>query len=307
MKLKFWGVRGSIACPGPDTVHFGGNTACLEIRFEDVNRRIIVDAGSGIRLLGREIAKNRDQGGPPTRDDIFITHTHWDHIMGFPFFEPIYQQGTELNIYGPVTYEEDTLAQVVGDQLRYRYFPVLHSDLAAKLTYHQIGEDVLDLGDGIVVRTKYLNHTLLCLGYRFEYRGKALCTAFDTEPFRNLFTCDPAAPDFDADLFEEGRQAAAEENAKLVAFYRNADILIHDTQYTAAEYAQAKEGWGHAYFEYAIAAARGADVKNLFLFHHDPFRTDAELLALERELRASVPPEAGLKVAMAREGAEITI
>lgn len=306
MKLTFWGVRGSIACPGPDTVHFGGNTACLEIKFEDLNRRIIVDAGSGIRLLGHDIVKNNNLKGP-LKADIFITHTHWDHIMGFPFFDPIYHTGTELNIYGPVTYEDDTLEQVVGDQLRYRYFPVLHSDLAAKLNYFQIGETEVDLGDGIVVRSKFLNHTLLCLGYRFEYKGKTICTAFDTEPFRNLFAADEDSPDFDAELFAEGERVTEEENRKLIDFFQSSDALIHDAQYTQAEYVSSKQGWGHAHFEYAIHCAVEARVKKLFFFHHDPYRTDDELRHIEAGLRESLDDKHGLEIFVAREGAEIDL
>jgi phosphoribosyl 1,2-cyclic phosphodiesterase len=306
MKLKFWGVRGSIACPGPDTVHFGGNTACIEIKFKDIDRRIIIDAGSGIRLLGHDIAKQNDRQGPFSAD-IFITHTHWDHIMGFPFFDPIYMPGSELNIYGPVTYEEDTLEQVVGDQLRYRYFPVLHSDLAAKLNYFQIGETEIDLGDGIVVKSKFLNHTLLCLGYRFEYKGKVICTAFDTEPFRNLFATDPDSPDFDAELFKEGERVTEEENQKLIDFFKSSDILIHDAQYTRPEYASTKQGWGHSHFEYAIHCATEARVNKLFFFHHDPHRTDDELRHLESGLRDSMSGKPAPELFVAREGDEIEL
>jgi phosphoribosyl 1,2-cyclic phosphodiesterase len=305
MKLKFWGVRGSIACPGPDTVHFGGNTACLEINFEELGRRIIIDAGSGIRLLGHDIIREKRQ--KPFKADIFITHTHWDHIMGFPFFDPIYHEGTELNIYGPVTYEEDTLEQVVGDQLRYRYFPVLHSDLAAKLNYFQIGETRIDLGDGIVVTSKFLNHTLLCLGYRFEYAGKSICTAFDTEPFRNIFTGNPESPDFDPDLFAEGERVTRDENQKLIDFFQSSDILIHDTQYTESEYTSIKQGWGHSYFEHAIQNAIDAGVRKLFLFHHDPYRTDDELRRFESDFRKSLDGKAGPELFMAREGIEIEV
>lgn len=306
MKLKFWGVRGSIACPGPGTVHYGGNTACLEILFEGLDRCIIVDAGSGIRLLGHEIVKKNNRS-KPFKADIFITHTHWDHIMGFPFFDPIYREGTELNIYGPVTYEEDTLEQVVGDQLRYRYFPVLHSDLAAKLHYHQIGENQLDLGDGIVVKTKFLNHTLSCLGYRFEYKGKTICTAFDTEPFRNLFADDPNSSNFDPDLFAEGERVTQDENQKLIDFYQSTDILIHDSQYTLTEYNAAKQGWGHSYFEYAIDTSRKANVGKLYFFHHDPYRTDDELRHIETDLRNSLPGNSAIELFVAKEGSEISL
>jgi phosphoribosyl 1,2-cyclic phosphodiesterase len=306
MKLKFWGVRGSIACPGPDTVHFGGNTACIELRFEDLDRRIIIDAGSGIRLLGHDIIK-RNRNRKPFKADIFITHTHWDHIMGFPFFDPIYHEGTELNIYGPVTYEEDPLEQIVGDQLRYRYFPVLHSDLAAKLHYFQIGETQIDLGDGIVVKSKFLNHTLLCLGYRIEYGGRSVCTAFDTDPFRNLFAGNKESPDFDQDLFEEGERVTFEENQRNVNFFRDSDVLIHDAQYTESEYTSMKQGWGHSHFEHAIQSAAAAGVGRLFFFHHDPHRTDDELHHLSSLFQEAFRNKNGPVLIMAREGEEIDI
>ncbi|MBW2544109.1 MAG: MBL fold metallo-hydrolase [Deltaproteobacteria bacterium] len=306
MKLKFWGVRGAIACPGRDTVEFGGNTACLEILVEEANRLIIIDAGSGIRLLGNDIIKQR-KTPPLLKADIFITHTHWDHIMGFPFFEPLYRQGTSLNIYGPVTYEEEPLEQIIGDQLRYRYFPISHSGLAASLHYHQIGEGDIDLGDGIALKTKYMNHTLLCLGYRFEYHGKSICTAFDTEPFRNLFLSDPDSSDYDRELHEKGEIVVKEENQRNVDFFRDTDILIHDAQYTFDEYRESKTGWGHSNYEHAIETAQQAHAKKLFLFHHDPYRKDAELRAIESKLQKDMDPSSKLEIAMAREGFEITL
>ncbi|MBW2055595.1 MAG: MBL fold metallo-hydrolase, partial [Deltaproteobacteria bacterium] len=130
MKVRFWGVRGSIACPGIDTVEFGGNTSCLELRFGQKNRLIIIDAGTGIRTLGNHLVQNDLQKGP-IKTEIFITHTHWDHIIGFPFFQPIYIEGTKLKVYGPITFEEDTIEHIMGDLLRYRHFPVLHGELTA--------------------------------------------------------------------------------------------------------------------------------------------------------------------------------
>jgi phosphoribosyl 1,2-cyclic phosphodiesterase len=306
MKIKFWGVRGSIACPGPDTVEYGGNTTCIELWFEEANRLFIIDAGSGIRALGNDIINNR-QPSSWIKADIFITHTHWDHIMGFPFFEPLYYQGTSLNIYGPVTYEEESLEQIIGDQLRYRYFPVSHSDLAANLHYYQIGEGDINLGDGINLKTKYLNHTLLCLGYRFEYQGKTICTAFDTEPFRNLFEANPDSPDYDSELHEEGEIASKEENQRIVEFFRDADILIHDAQYTPEEYEDSKLGWGHSSYMHAFEIAKQANVKKLILFHHDPYSKDSELRAIESKLQQGLARSSGVEVSMAREGSELTL
>ena len=306
MKVRFWGVRGSIACPGKETVEFGGNTSCLELRFGKKNRLIIIDAGTGIRALGNHLVQN-DLPKGPIKTEIFITHTHWDHIIGFPFFQPIYIEGTKLKVYGPITFEEDTIENIMGDLLRYRYFPVLHGELTADIDYFQLGECEMDLGDGISLKTKYLNHPLLCLGYRFEFKGKVLCTAFDTEPFRNVFSTDPNAPDYDPVASEKGEEAVREENQKLLDFFHGADILIHDCQYTKKEYFASKIGWGHSYFEHAINSALEAGVKKIVLFHYDPPRTDQELFALEKRCHEYMEKQSALEIVVAREGMEILL
>lgn len=306
MKVRFWGVRGSIACPGPDTVQFGGNTACIELRFEETDRLIILDAGSGIRPLGDYLIQN-DLPKGPINAEIFITHTHWDHIMGFPFFTPLYIPGTKLKVYGPVTYEEDTIDVIVGDQFRYRYFPVMHSELVAEIKYHHLKECKMDLGDGITLKTKYLNHTILCLGYRFEYKGKVICTAYDTEPFRNVFATDPNSPDYDPIVAEEGEKAARKANENLLNFFRGADILIHDSQYTVKEYLSSKIGWGHSSFEDAINAAHKAEAKKVVLFHHDFHRTDKELNALEKYYRELMKNKSDIEIVVAKEGMEFEL
>lgn len=306
MKVRFWGVRGSIAVPGRETVEFGGNTSCLELRFGKKNRLIIIDAGTGIRALGNHLVQN-DLPKGPIKTEIFITHTHWDHIIGFPFFQPIYIKGTKLKVYGPITFEEDTIENIMGDLLRYRYFPVLHGELTTDIDYFQLGECEMDLGDGIILKTKYLNHPLLCLGYRFEFKGKVLCTAFDTEPFRNVFSTDPNAPDYDPVASEKGEEAVREENQKLLDFFHGADILIHDCQYTKKEYFASKIGWGHSYFEHAINSALEAGVKKIVLFHYDPPRTDQELFALEKRCLEYMENQSELEIVVAREGMEILL
>ncbi len=210
MKIKFWGVRGSIPCPGPSTIKYGGNTACIELRFEDTDRRVIIDAGSGIRELGNYMMAN-DLSKGPIKTEIFLTHTHWDHIMGFPFFTPGYVSGTKLKIYGPVSYENDSLEDVMGWQLTYRHFPVRQAELASEIEYINLKENRFDLGDGITLTTKYLNHPVLCLGYRFEYRDKIFCTAYDTEPFQNIFCTDHDDPSYNEAMAHEGDQAARQK------------------------------------------------------------------------------------------------
>ncbi len=306
IRVTFWGVRGSIPVPGPTTVKYGGNTSCLELRFGQDDRLVVMDLGSGVRELGGHIMK-KDLKRGPIKAKIFLTHTHSDHIMGFPFFTPIFIPGTTLDIYGPVSYEEDTLDRIVGDQLRYRYFPVRLEELQATINYYQLKEGSLDLGDGLSVTTKYLNHPILVLGYRFAYEGKIFCTAYDHEMFRNVFDVKPDDPGYDAAAVKEGELAAREENEKVQQFYRGADLLVHDTQYTHKEYLAGKQGWGHSSFEFAINAAHKAGVKHLVLFHHEPLRSDQELEGTYNELMARMRGKTRMKVSIAREGTTIEI
>ena len=305
MNIKFWGVRGSIPSPGPDFVKYGGNTLCVELRFEGLNRLIIIDAGSGLRLLGNQLMGKEVPAQPP-RIDIFLTHTHLDHILGFPFFAPIFRPGIRLTVHGPVTWEEDSLEKVLGGQLSYRYFPVRQAELAANIDYINLKEGSFDLGDGIHLITKFLNHPLLCLGFRFQYRGKICCTAYDTEPFQNLFISDQHDPAFDASMAHEGVAAARDENRRLEEFFANADLLIHDAQFTQQEYDACKRGWGHSPLEYAIKSAMRSQVKRLALFHHDPMRTDAQLDALSK-LHCNSQDKDSTEVFFAREGMQVEL
>jgi phosphoribosyl 1,2-cyclic phosphodiesterase len=305
LKIRFWGVRGSIPCPGSQTVKYGGNTGCLEIRFPENNRLIIIDAGSGIRELGNHLLANH-HSTRPIDTEIYLTHTHWDHIMGFPFFSPAYLPDTKLRIHGPVSYEDGSLEKIVGGQMTYRYFPVRNAELAADIKYFALKEGQRDLGDGIKLTAKYLNHPVLCLGYRFECRGKIFCTAFDTEPFRNLFITDPADPSYDEAMAEEGEKVARDQNRLVEEFFADADLLIHDTQYTEKEFRGSKLGWGHSSMEATIAAAGRARVKKLALFHHDPTRTDTEIDELAKIIYPSAK-DSEIEVFFAREGMEINL
>lgn len=276
MKVRFWGVRGSIPSPGLITGKYGGNTACTELRVGPDDRLIIIDAGSGIRPLGNALMTN-DLSDGPIKAEIFLSHTHWDHIMGYPFFTPIYVPTTEVKIYGPVTFEDDPLEAVVGGQMKYRYFPINVGELSSNIEFIRLKEDpFFDLGNGLKLSTKLLNHPISSLGYRFEYDGKVVCTCYDTEPFRNLFITDPEDPSYDEAMALEGEEVATEQNMVVEEFFAGADLLIHDAQYTEEEYS-GRVNWGHTSIEYAIAAANRAGVKKLALFHHDPDRTDEQL------------------------------
>ncbi len=306
IKVTFYGVRGSIPCPGPETMKYGGNTACIELRFPEVNRHIIIDAGSGIRELAN-VMLARDLGKGPVSTEIYLSHTHWDHIMGFPFFIPAYIPGCSIKVFGPVTYEDDPLEEVVGGQMKYRYFPVNLGELAADIEYIRLKEEPhLDLGDGISLATAIINHPITALGYRFTFRDTVVCTMYDTEPFRNIFATDPEDPAYDAFMAEEGEAAAREQNRAMETFFADADLLIHDAQYTRKEYVAGKIGWGHTPIEDAIAASRRAGVKRLALFHHDPERTDQDLDAFDR-LYCEPLRQAGMDCFFARERMEIDL
>lgn len=306
LKVKFWGVRGSIPCPGPNTAKYGGNGACLEIRTDSSKKIYVIDAGSGIRELGNSLMKN-DLANGPLEIELFLSHTHWDHIMGFPYFTPIYIPGTKLKVYGPVTFEEDPLQDVVGGQMKYRYFPVNVGELASDIEYIRLKEDpLIELGNDLKLTTKILNHPITALGYRFEYKGKVLCTCYDTEPFRNLFITDPEDPEYDEAMAYEGGLVAEEQNKVIEQFFQGADLLIHDSQYTEEEYQANRIGWGHTSFEYAIAAANRAGVKKLALFHHDPDRTDDQIDELTK-VYCDPGKYGDTEVFFAREGIEIDL
>jgi phosphoribosyl 1,2-cyclic phosphodiesterase len=282
------------------TQKYGGNGACIELRVGEQGRLVIIDAGSGIRQLGNYVMQH-DLAKGPIQAELFLSHTHWDHIMGFPYFVPIYVPGSRLTVYGPVSFEDETLEEVVGGQMKYRYFPVNMGELRSTIEYIRLREEFgRDHGEGLVVTTKFLNHPITALGYRFEYQGKSFCTCYDFEPFRNLFLADPEHPDYDEAMAVEGEEVAREQNEAMEAFFAGADLLVHDSQYTEAEMKN-RMGWGHSSCEYAIAAANRAGVKKLALFHHDPDRTDEQMD--EMAARYCAPGNTGsTEVFFAREG-----
>jgi len=286
--VRFWGVRGSIPTPGPDTVRYGGNTSCLEIRAGE--RLIIIDLGSGVRPLGEWLLENDYKKNGKVDADIFLTHTHWDHIIGFPMFSLVYTPNTRFRIYAPVSIGNASLKSIIENQLSHQYWPVRASELAAKIEYNQINETVLDLGGGVTIATKFLNHPIFCLGYRVNFRGKSIATVYDHEVYNNLFTGD-------SDEAKEGDLAACEENEKIKQFVKGADILIHDAQFTMEDYL-AHKGWGHCAYEHAVQAASDNDVKTLVFFHHEPDHTDSQLEKIEKSYANNTNP----KIIMAREG-----
>ena len=308
MKVRFWGVRGSIPTPGPETVKYGGNTACIEVRLND-GRIIIIGAGSGIRSLGNKLVFEDMKKGP-LDIDLLLSHTHWDHIMGFPFFTPIFIPGNKIRVHGPVNIGDEDLEKIVAGQMSYNYFPVKADELAADIEYNILKEETFYLYDDVKVTTKILNHPIIDLGYRIEADGAVFVTVYDHEPFRNLFgDVNEEDDDFDEVAKIEGEKSARLNNLRVMKFMQGADFLIHDAQYTNKEYLESKIGWGHSPIEYVLYTSIKAGVKRLALFHHDPTRKDVELDRLERIVknRVSKIKSAKIDVFFAREGLEVEL
>ena len=290
MRVRFWGVRGSIASPGPETARYGGNTPCVEARADD-GTLLIFDCGTGARKLGAALAR-----GGPVRAHLFISHTHADHIQGLPFFLPAFVPGSHLTVYGPSGIDR-SFPSALGGQMDYAYFPVPMDQLPATVEIVELGEGEFSIG-AIRIRTQFMNHTAPTLGYRITSGGGSLVYATDHEAHEGA-TWRPAHADGgydEADLLHAGDQRHA-------AFMQDADLVIHDAQYHAPDY-PAKAGWGHSTIEYAVDIARVAHAKRLALFHHDPGRDDAGVDALVRTARSRA---GDLDVTGAAEGDEMVV
>lgn len=285
MRVRFFGTRGSIATPGPHTLRYGGNTSCTEVQ-SSAGTLVILDMGTGATVLGRELMAR----GEPSRGHILISHTHWDHIQGIPFFAPLFVPGFEWDIYGPRGLHQG-LRQTLAGQMQSTYFPVTLEQLGATIRYRELVEGRLRIGD-IEVTCRYLNHPALTLGYRLEADGAALVYACDHEPHSHALAT--GVGDF---LGEDRRHAE---------FLAGADLVVHDAQYRASEYPQ-KIGWGHSTIEYACAVARLAKVGQLALTHHDPMRDDAAIDALVDSLRTEGFRAAGPHIVAAAEGHEVEL
>jgi len=251
MLIKFWGVRGSIPTPGSFTEKYGGNTSCIEILCNDT--LIIIDAGTGLRELGENLAENKKL----KTAHIFISHTHWDHIQGFPFFMPAYHKDFELKIYGR-TNSNKSLKRIFSSQMNTEYFPVPLNYLSAKLDFIEIKAKQKLTINNINIETFPLNHPGGNTSYKFTFKDKIVVYASDHEPFKSDW------------------ENTTPQDKALIEFFKNSNLLIIDSQYTTKEY-QIKKGFGHSPIDYAISLACKARVENVILFHHDPSHTDAFL------------------------------
>ena len=290
MKVKFWGVRGSIASPGPSTVRYGGNTTCIEIRT-DQNELIIIDAGTGIFPLSQSLLAEL-----PVTANVLITHSHWDHIQGLPFFIPNFIPGNTLRLHGafdPVSGKG--IEQVMSVQLQYSYFPVREAEMKAKIEYVTlVPEQCISLGSAKV--TPFLmNHPVVDFGYRIEADGKSIFFTGDHEPPQNIY--EPHEPDF-----AEYQSFVDEKTANILRAMAGVDVLIADCSYTSNEYLT-KKGWGHGTFHSSIDYAKQAGAKVLYCTHHEPTRSDDALEAIFAQVLQQHPKQVGdPDYRLAREG-----
>jgi phosphoribosyl 1,2-cyclic phosphodiesterase len=297
MKLRFWGTRGSIPTPGKSTVRYGGNTPCVEVRLRE-NKLVIFDAGTGIRGLGDALMENRER----VKAYIIISHPHWDHIQGLPYFRPAFVAGTELTIVGPQT-DNVTLRRIFADQMDTVYFPVQLSELKAKITFRPIKEGTIRVHDAKLTSC-YVNHPASAFGYRLEADGKTLVYISDNEPFDPEVAA--SVRNVDKAVVKRFAKRKGEPNKRIFDFARGADLLIHDATYTPEEYVN-RVGWGHSHYRFALEVAEKAEVKRLVLFHHDQTHGDRQIDAIVRECRREIKRlDLRLECLAAAEGMELT-
>ena len=281
MLVRFWGVRGSTPTPQSENLRYGGNTSCVEVRL---NGQIYVfDCGTGFRNLGKQLAQeqtalnaNNGKTEHPINAHIFLSHFHWDHIQGIPFFAPLYGDRKNSFVFHSSN-QTRGLQKALEEQMADPYFPVNMSEMAARRQFSNIDEGRIEF-DHVTVETKWLNHPQGCLGYRMEAGGKVLVYATDNEPGDALF----------------------DKNVRKLA--EGADVLIYDAQYLPEEYAARKQGWGHSHWREAVNIVMESGAKELILFHHDPDHSDACIDSVVTQAREYYP-----KVRAASEGMEISL
>lgn len=254
LALRFWGVRGSIACPSPSHVRYGGNTSCLEVMAGD--RAIILDAGTGIRPLGHSFIERGIRSA-----HLLLTHSHWDHINGFPFFGPGFTPGYEFHVMAGHL-KKDSIREVLAGQMTQPTFPVPLEAMRAELVFEDFdGGESFKIGQDVVVKTTPLNHPNGATGYRIEHGGKSVCYITDTEHI-------PGKPD-----------------QNILSLIEGTDLVVYDSTYTEDEF-PAKVGWGHSTWQEAIRLATTAKAKKLAIFHHDPEHDDEFMDRIAEQARA---------------------
>ncbi len=294
MRVRFWGTRGSIATPGPGTNHFGGNTSCVELTTDNGDL-IIFDCGTGAYPLGKELMAREER---TIHGNILVCNTHWDHIQGFPHFGPAFVQGNTFAIHGPEGGPR-SLHNVLVSQMEYIHFPVELDQLPAAITCHDLSEGIHTIG-GARVATQFLNHPAMTLGYRVKADDMVVVYVAGHEPFSSELWRAGAKPGRIESILHEGDRRHAN-------FMADADLLIHDAQYTPEEYL-ARKNSGHSPYDYVVQLAAAAGVKRLALTHHDPGHDDDFVADIERKARAvALQTGTGMEVFSAYEGCELVL
>ena len=284
MRVRFWGVRGSIPTPGEHTRRWGGNTSCLEVRHGE-GPAIVLDCGTGSRELGVQLL-----GDPARSIDLLFSHFHMDHVFGFPFFAPLYAPGFEVRVTVPA-YSEDEAREKLARYLNGVYHPTRLRDLPAKVSFHHVRPGPPFQRGVFEVEALALNHPGGSLGYKISVGGRSFAYMTDTAPF--------ARPDEGLSIGEP----ALPREGRVVEFLHGCDVVVYDTMWELPEYLD-RMTWGHSYPEYAEALCRAAKVPHLVLFHHSPDMTDDQIDA--REARWAQVGD-GLRVTVAREGAWVEV
>jgi phosphoribosyl 1,2-cyclic phosphodiesterase len=285
MSVRFWGVRGSLPSPGPETIQYGGNTSCVEVRCGD--ELLICDAGSGIRALGADLISSH--GRRPITATLLVSHTHWDHIQGLPFFKPAYSPAHRIRVLGAAGHATK-LRTGFNNQMEPVHFPVSLDQLRGLTAIEELEPHGAQFGC-FAVDTIELSHPGGCAGFRISAAGSTVCYLPDHEPYEALASSDDAA--------KASQSAAAQK--QLVEFVRGAELLILDTQFDDHEYKE-RVGWGHGCVRESVDLALTARVRTLTLFHHDPEHDDAKLDAMAAAARRHVALAGGtLEIRIARE------
>jgi len=270
--VRFWGVRGSIACAGPDTLRYGGNTSSLEVRCGE--RLLLFDAGSGIRYLGNHLPRDT-----PLDADLYLTHTHFDHVCGLPFFRPLFQPENTFRLWAGHLGGRASLETILWQFMITPLFPVRPEVFRANITYNDFSAgDTLRPSPEITLRTTALNHPDGATGYRLEFAGRSMCYLTDTE------------------------HVAGAPDRNILGLIAGADLVIYDSMYTDAEWAAGHVGWGHSTWQEAVRLCRSAGARRLVVFHHNPDHDDDMLDAIAQDVEAALPGSI-----LAREGLELAL
>ncbi len=297
--VRFWGVRGSIPSPGKETSNVGGNTSCVEVR---VGKQIIIlDAGSGIRRLGQSLMK--EIGADGLSVTMLISHTHWDHIQGFPFFVPAYHPKVNIRILG---YEGAVhgLRGALFEQMQTAFFPVGLNQMATHLTFEEMDDMQFDLGGSVKVRTIFANHPGICLAYRLTTPNGDVVYMPDHEAYER---CEVERQKAEKDNSATGLEYARLQDEKVIEFLRGAEVVIADSQYDAMEY-PTRRGWGHTCADDTARLAARAGAKRIYLFHHDPDHDDVKIQQMVTTAREAVALDGNeIEVRAAREGETVIL